>query len=447
MTDQGYIEKDDAFSKLQKDAEEFVISIAVLHPPSIDLMSAIVARRDFIDRLLGKVWQLVVDLREAEEGFDVKKFITECVKRGYVKDIGGMPAMAKILDKAPNHAMAEYYARELARLSEIRRLENAIYGALDELRDANVDPVKISHQLQARIEGVGNSKDAGFQALVDVVDKLAEKSEAHDESKEAQLVFPTGIPALDGKIGGFSPGKLYLLGGRTGMGKTALACNMAVAVAEAARSVWFCSLEMESFELTERIISSAMEIELGRWRKKLNAFEMKQIGEYRKDASKLKFWLTDKGNESLSSIRAKARLRKSLGGLDLIVIDNLQLIKPVDYRAPKHERMKAMTEAMKMLAKDLNVAILLLCQLSVDAEPSKDGKVKKPDNTAWADSKRIPDDADVAMILHRENKADKKGELIITKNRNGTEGDIGLNWSGAYQRFTDEQIDSLGGFE
>jgi replicative DNA helicase len=100
----------------------------------------------------------------------------------------------------------------------------------------------------------------------------------------------------------------------------------------------------------------------------------------------------------MSTIRAKIRLLQSLSGLDLVVIDNLQLIRPMDYRLPKHQQLKQLTEAFKKMAKDLDVAIVMLCQLAVDAEPTKDGKNKEPDNTSWADSKRIVDDADVAYL-------------------------------------------------
>ena len=426
----------DRFYELQTEAEENCISIAIIAPHTVDLTSAIINKRDFVEALMGNIWQLIVDLREAGEGFDSKKFLTECGKRGYTKQLGGAAAIAKIINRAPNHAHAEYYARELARLSEIRRVNDAIKAAAYELMEPSVDPVKVAQFLQSRIEGVGTSKDAGFKSLGKVIHELRAKAIAHDEKVQEATVFRTGFRNLDRKIGGFSPGKLYLLGGRTGMGKSAIACNMAMQVARAGRTVWFCSLEMESPELAERILSERIDVEMDRWRGKLNVDELAAIGNYEPAASKLPFWLTDKGNESLSSLRAKARLRKSIGGLDLIVIDNLQLIKPVDYRAPKHERLKSMSEALKTMAKDIGVAILLLCQLSVEQSEGKGGAVKEPDNTSWADSKRIVDDADVAMILHRADRRSNEAKLILTKNRNGEECELNLNWEASFQRFS-----------
>ena len=420
-----------AFHELQTEAEENCISIAIIAPHTVDLMASIVTRRDFVEALMGDVWQLIVDLRESGEGFDTNKFMTECNKRGYIKRFGGPATLGRILGRAPNYAMAEYYARELSRLAEIRRVENAVRSALEDLRALDADPVKVVQVLTSRVEGVGNSKDAGFKTLATVVKAILERDAVHDEESEALSVFKTGFPNLDQKIRGISPGKLVLIGGRTGIGKSALASNIAINIAVEGRSVWFASLEMEAMELGERILSENATISMDSWKGKLGIDERYKAEVWaRESAAAIPLWITDKGHESFASLKAKARLRKSLGGLDVIVIDNLQLIKSLDYKAPKHERLKSMTEAIKVMAKELHVAIILLCQLSIPEDAKE-----LPNNTSWADSKRIADDADLAMILHRDSEASNVGKVIVTKNRRGQLGVIDIAWEGKFQRF------------
>jgi len=421
----------DGFLSLQTEAEENCISIAVIAPHLVELMSSIVSRRDFIEPLMGDVWQLIVDMREAGQGFDTNKFQTECTKRGYTQRFGGLAGIARIINRAPNYAHAEYYARELARMAEIRRVESALLSAIKDLESLDADPTKVVQSLMSRVEGIGNSKDAGFKTLGSVIKSILDRDKVHDEAAQAKTVFKTGFAGLDRMVRGFSPGKLILIGGRSGIGKSAFASNIAVNIASEGRAVWYASLEMEAAELGERILSDKANIDMDSWRGKLGIDQRYEAEEWaRTEAPRIPLFITDKGHESFSTIKAKARLRKSLSGLDVIVIDNLQLIKSLDYKAPKHERLKSMTEALKVMAKDLNVAIVLLCQLSIPEDAKE-----LPNNFSWADSKRIVDDADLAMILHRTNEASAEGQVIITKGRGNRLGVVNVAWEGKFQRF------------
>lgn len=433
--------KRDEFYTLEKEAEEHCLSTAIIAPHTIDRLSALITYRDFTEPILGEMWTLIVDMWQGEGNFDDKKFMTECVKRGLVQRFGGAAEIAKIIDKSPNYAMGEYYARELARLADIRRMESALLAAMDELRDPRIDPVKVSQFLMSRLEGIGNSKDAGFKKIAESVQAIIDRVNSPNVTEATRTFFGTGLPSLDRVIGGLTPGKLYLLGGRTGMGKSALACNIASRVADSGKCVWVASLEMDTEEITERIISEATGIALDRWRAKvLTEKEKSLLATYRELSHKYRLWFTEVGRESMRSVRGKVRLRKSLSGLDLVIIDNLQLMSPMDYKLPKYQQLKQLSEALKMMAKEMGIAVLVLCQLSVESEPG--GKKRHtdqlPDNTSWADSKRIVDDADVAMILHRENKESAEAKLIITKHRGGREGIVPLLWSGRFQKFEDD---------
>jgi replicative DNA helicase len=419
---------------LRAEAEANVISIGFIAPHLVDRMATIVTDRDFFDPALGKLWQLMVDLRQSGEDPGSRRFLTEASKRGLVQKVGGAAELAKIIERVPNHAHAEYYCGEVSRFAQLRRLTDAAAELEDHLVSPDCDPQKALHGFHARTEGIGSSRDAGFMQIGQLIEEILERSSQPSDSLERQTSLPTGFRSLDSLIFGLGSGKLYLLGGRSGMGKSALACNLAVNVATQGKNIWICSLEMESGELVERILSSAYQIDTRRWREQMNDEELSAIRSCELTrAFQNRIWLTDRSGESFGSIRSKARLRKSLDGLDLLIIDNLQLLRPFETHIPKHQQLKQLTEAFKGLAKDLDLAILMLCQLAVDSEPGK--TQKRPDNTSWADSKRIIDDADVAMILHRESRESPEAELIITKHRGGPEGTIELDWNGPYQTF------------
>lgn len=425
---------------LVREAEEFVVSIALQDPRLVDRMTAKIGSKSFVDATLARIWQLIVDVRDSGNAATTQTVLTECVKRNYIADLGGKAAFAELVQKAPSTAHADYYSEEVARFSEIRTLRQSAQQLIYGLGEAKVEPQKALQLFESQVEGVGSSRDGGFVSLSEAVGKIVDKHATMFAEKQdpQRNTISTGFKTLDESMGGFLPGKLYLIGGRTGMGKTAIALNMALAAARQKKSVWFCSLEMEAKEITQRVLSTNLEIEYRTWRNCLTEQEIAIVQQWREmTARKLQFWITDR-SESFTSLKAKSRLRKSLDGLDVIIIDNLQLVRPLDYRQPKHERLKALTEAFKNnFAKELGVAVVLLCQLSVDAEPGKDAR--DPDNTSWADSKRIVDDADAAMILHRPSKSEAK--LIVTKNRSGPLSSVKLHWDPERQRFLDNGLE------
>jgi replicative DNA helicase len=429
-------------SKLTVEAEEFVISMAMISPRAIDRMSVICKPWQFLDKALSEVWELLINLRESEDGVSVEKLRSEMIKRGTMDRLGGLAKFAQLITKSPNPAHCDYYAGEVVRYWGVRTIHSAALQLLDSLQSPTVDPQSVILEFQAKVDGVASANDAGLRHICEVSEGIMERDSTADaETGTASRKTTTGFQKLDYYIDQLQPGKLYLLGGRTGRGKTALAANIASAAALSNKSVWFVSLEMGSDEIVQRILTSTGRISSNAWRRKLDEGERGKVAGQIEKFRGTNLWFTEKG-ESFRSLKAKARLAKSLYGLDLVIIDNLQLIKAMNYRDPKHERMKALTEAFKNnFAKELGVAVLLLAQLAVDAEEGI------PDNTSWADSKRIVDDADVAMILHRYTEKTKVGDgkdievektdLILTKNRAGQCGNVSLEWDPEFQNLTE----------
>lgn len=439
---ESQLQERDEWSK----AEEFVVSIGMTRPDVVPRMAAIVGRNHFLDTVMGQMWQLITDLSLSGDLSNTGSVVTECSKRGIIEKLGGAAVLARIVNVAPNHAHAIYYSEEVVRYAEIRRIRMAADSAILELERDTAEPAKVLAAFEAAVQGLGGNADAGFQSIAELADRELENNDPNRKSlSEDWKPFSSGFACLDSYIGGLSPGKLYLIGGRTGIGKSAFAANIAIKAAMDGRKVWFSSMEMTSAEIAQRIISDQCEIDLHKWKHGLSAHEWKLVSDFKKELAEFDLWLTDK-SESFSSIKAKARMRQALDGLDLIIIDNLQLVKPMDYKLPRHQQLKGLTEVFKnVLAKELGVAVVILCQLTADAEPGKEQKTL--DNTAWADSKRIIDDADVAMMIHRASRSSNDASLLITKNRGGIVGTVPMKWDGSLQRFSDASIEQINGYQ
>lgn len=415
-----------------RDAEESVVAIGFVSPHAIEHMASMVSSSDFIDRALANVWQLMVDMAESKDGVSSNKLMSECLSRGYIQELGGKDAFGKILSRRINDAEATYYSRAVARFSEIRTIEYATMQLRESIKDVNADPLKILQAFQARTQGIGHSKDAGFSNMPDIVDAIIADHELPEEERVRPI--STGITTLDSVIGGFCAGKLYLLGGRTGKGKSAMAGNFMVSAVAQEKSVWFVTLEMTKKDLAERTLAYSLEIDLSRFKKKLSNEEIRAI-RLLNDSQRgvVENWVTE-CQESYRTIKAKAKLRKSSKkGLDLLIVDNLQLVRPESRSESEAERLKHLTEDFKMLAKELDIAVLVLCQLSADAE-GNDGTI-----TNWAGCRTIANDADAAMILSWSSKQvvnDQDSKLTIHKMRDGIGSvAIDLAFIGKYQAF------------
>lgn len=412
---------------LRRECEEGLVSICFVDPVSIDRTATMVSAADFVDTDLGNVFRIVTDLREAGREIEPKAVLVEAKQRGILQKLT-TGYIAKLVNEGYAAANAEHYALTVARLSRNRRLMAAARSMLAREFDTKIEPTEILNRFEAATSGLLTEYDGGFVSLADCV---AETIAEHRNDSTSGLGFPTGFRSLDNIIGGFYPGQLILLGGRTFAGKIALALSFASYFATHDRPTWFVSLEMTRRELAERILADDCGFELrqftqaGLSSESLDSIE-KGLDEYRR-------WpmvITDSPHESVKTIRAKAKLRKSTG-LDLLIVDNLQLVAPADYREPRRMQLETIARDLKRLAKELDCVVLLLCQLNADAEGNE------PDDRHYSEGKQILSHADTAMLAHRADKADSDFLLKITKNRRGKPDRVMLHFDGAYQRFTD----------
>ncbi|MCU0720525.1 MAG: AAA family ATPase [Pirellula sp.] len=419
--------------ELKQASEDAIIAMVFLNPASVRFNSHIITGRSFTTPGYGEVYDLAVHLYESNTAVNFPQFVLECKKRSFYDVIGGAVAVAKLTTSQINISNAEYHACELQRLNSLFAIQDACCHATLLAQDLNADPKTVLEHFQNRTSGLGNQASAGFKKFADVLDGMVERYE-NPEKHPNRRAFKAGFPTLDRMLGGFETGGLYLVGGRSGYGKSALACNFALNMGWAGAKIWFVSLEMKNEQLSSRMISNAETIEYGQFKHGFRKGEIQRLKSGIDSIRAMDMVLTDQANETFKSIAAKARLKKSLSGLDVLIVDNLNLIR-WSSRLTKREAFKEHTEGFKILAKDLDIAIILLGQLGAE---DREKKTARPHNESWAENRKLSDDADGAIMLHKDGPEAKTAELIITKQRDGQLGEIELDWFGEYQRFTEK---------
>jgi replicative DNA helicase len=431
----------DALTELTRKAEEGLVGSAILLPRGIPKAASLVTGADFLERdTLGRVWDILVDMSNADEPINNASALRAVVLRRVMTS----KQIEDIIEALPNGAMLLNHADDVRRYADLRRITAAAEFAFRDAKQPDGKPTDILDRFQASVDAVGSNRDAGFVHLSDSLSKLV----ARAENPESWTAWETPFPKLNTLTGGgLLPGQLWLIGGRTGRGKTAIAMNLASYLASAGLAVWYASLEMEDCEIAERYVSASQRISMNCWsvqngKSGLSSGELASLKGEAEQSKRVRFWLTDEASETMATIMAKAKLRRSAGGLDVVIIDNLNILTPTNPAVPRHEQLKAMTVHAKKMAKDLNVAVVMLSQLAIDAE-TEDKKTQVPSNRWWADSKRIIDDADVACLLHEPNpQVVSDMELHVMKARRGRRGDVPLHWDGQYQTFTERQCAS-----
>jgi len=327
-----------------------------------------------------------------------------------------------------------------------------IYACTDILKDCydpSVDTEKLLGTAESKVFNILKGQDGEQKLeirdiLMDAFDRIQERF----ENDSAVSGISTGFTDLDEKTNGFQEAELIILAARPSMGKTALVCNIAQAVARIEqKSVLFFSLEQSKVELAERFLSIHCEINGKSLRAgQLSDDEYDRLMRGSSELSELPLYIDDKPGRTMSQIAAIARRvdRQREAGLGLIVIDYLQLVEPEDKQQPREQQIAQISRRLKFLAKDLAVPVMALAQLNRGVELRED---KRPKLADLRESGAIEQDADLVMFLHRPDAYDPEdrpgeAELVIAKHRSGPTGIVRLTWRKEFMRF--ENFTNLG---
>jgi replicative DNA helicase len=316
------------------------------------------------------------------------------------------------------------------------------------------DQKKLSSVKKAEIRTVSedSTQEDAIYPIGDLITDSIKRLEARSKDKSNRYFLTTGFDQLDQMIGGFEPGEVIVIGARTGMGKTALMLSMMNNITgKSNHSIGFMSLEFPTSHLMERIISSEAEVPITRLKKaNLELADWNRIIDGIGNIKKRKIYIVDNPHFSVDNIKNVAERLVKDYGIRIMIIDYLQMIEPFSKKRNREQEISSVIREIKMLAKTLNLVIIITSQLNRSVELR--AGIKRPYLSDLRDSGAIEEDTDKVIFIHRpevyEILEDEKGNslvgmasLIIAKNRSGPTGEIMLNFSSEYGKFKDIKTD------
>jgi len=441
------------------DAEKGVLGSIVLKPDVLDDLKPILAPQAFYLDVHRKLYRHLVAMHDAGEQIDGTLLVARLRQAGdYCESREESPdgrlridaaLLGDVVQAVPYARNAVYYAKIVNRMAAYRSIRLAGEDLLRAGQAATDEPAELIDRAEAILAGLRTDQHDGEPvSAANAVVKTLENIDAIAERQSA-TGYLTGLETFDRNIGGLFPGELFILAARPGMGKTSLACQIAYHFSVQGRGVYFASLEMSAVELTTRILCSRCGVSMRRVRTgQLRPEDNHELNEAAHPFHKAKLWLHDRPGLTTTEIRRSAR-RLQKHDLKLVVVDYLQRLTPSDRRISRHEQVGQMSDALKSLARELDVPVLCLCQLNRQVEQEKGA----PKLSHLRESGSIEQDADVVAFLHATETADPdprvpvKVELSILKNRNGETGKIALQWLRSRTMFLCGDEATTGGFD
>ncbi len=427
-------------------AEKAVLGACLLNESAIFSAMEFVRPGDFYKKEHQLIFQAMLDLNRESNACDLVAVAERLAKEGQLELVGGSVYLASLTNEVPSAANAEYYSRVVSDKAVQRQLIGAAQKIVDDGYQGHKDALELLGDAAAVVDKVGEQRlGRGVQLAADV---MATEFNKLDDIKAHDGI--TGIPTfrdLDKYLSGLQKGDLIILAARPGCGKTSMAVNIAAqaALVQDKTCVVF-SLEMPAGQLAQRTLCSFARIDQRKWRSgQLSKSERELLhGELQKFQSK-KLFLDDSSSITIPEMRAKCRRIKAENGLDLIVVDYLQLVNSASRVESRQLEIAEISRSLKALAKEMDVPVLALSQLSRTAEQGRDSA---PLLSHLRESGAIEQDADVVIFINNkksvsEDEAPGGGaggeivEIIVAKNRNGPTGQDNLLFFKQYTRFAD----------
>ena len=424
------------------DAEQAVIGSMLTDKDAvIDAVEKLKAD-DFYRQDNKLIYEAAMNLYNRAEPIDIITVKAELISMGKFEVVGGLEYLAMLPDKVPTTANVDQYITIVEEKSILRNLIKTANELID-LGYAETEEVEsIVDQAEKKIFDIMQSRNQkGFSALKDIlVESFAEIEKLYNQ-KEPITGVPTGFSDLDYKTAGLHNSDLVLVAARPAMGKSAFALNIATNAAVKSKvPVAIFNLEMSKSQLVSRILCSEAMVDSNKIRTgKIEEDDWTKLATALGPLSEAPIYIDDTPGITVAEIRAKCRKLKIEKGIGLIVIDYLQLIQGNSKRnSSREQEISEISRSLKILAKELDVPVIALSQLSRAAEQRAD---HRPMLSDLRESGAIEQDADIVMFLYRDDyynpESEKKNiaEVIMAKHRAGSTGTVELLWMGSYTKF------------
>ena len=440
------------------EAEQSVIGAMLIDKNAVSLVTEKLMPEDFYRQAHQVIYSAILTLHSKNEPIDMITLINELKKMNRLDDVGGVAYITLLANVVPTAANAKYHAQIVEEKSTLRQLVEG-GTAIASLGYEGADDVPViidqAEKMILRISNRKGSKD--FAEISEVLSDTINHIQAVLESRQSITGVATGFVDLDKLTAGLHPSDFIILAARPSMGKTALALNIAQNVAirgaregQPKKRVAFFSLEMSREQLVQRMLCSEADVDAQRLRAggdnkdkdTDNADLWNKLWVAADLLSNAQIFIDDTPGITIMEMRSKARRLQAEGGLDLVVIDYLQLMQGTSGRNSSDNRQQEVSEisrGLKALARELNVPVLALSQLSRSVEARQ---VKKPMLSDLRESGSLEQDADIVMFLYRDDyyKGAEEApthitELIVAKHRNGPVGRVNLFFKNECTKF------------
>lgn len=425
------------------EAERSVLGSLLIDNESIHKVVEVLNGDCFYREAHRKIYNATLALYQRNEPADLITVTTELRTRGEIDEVGGAAYLSSLVDDIPSSANAASYAR-IVREKALRRL--LIEGATEIAErgyqeEGNVDDF-VDQAEKIILEVAQRRIRQGFASVKEIVKDSFKAIEQLYERKELVTGVPTGYRDFDRLTCGLQRSDLIVIAGRPSMGKTAFALNMAEnAAVDVGCRVAIFSLEMSKEQLVQRMLCSRAEVDASKLRGGfLSESDWPKLTRAAGILSEAPIFIDDSPALNALEVRAKARRLQREHGLDLIVVDYLQLMRGVGRIESREREISEISRALKALAKELHVPVIALSQLNRGVEARQD---KRPQLSDLRESGAIEQDADVIAFIYRDEMYNKespdagKAEIIIGKQRNGPTGRVMLAFRGSITRFDD----------
>jgi len=430
------------------DTEQAVLG-ALLREPELcdDVILILREPEDFYHDAHQRIYRQIMKMRNDNSAIDLRLLVSNLKAADELELVGGQAYLGELMAAVPISVHAVHYAKIVREKATLRRL---IHAGSEIVRDAYAPETQVkdlldkaASQMTQLCENQTVNQVTDMAALmIEASDYLDRKTRGDGDADNVR----TGFADLDTLIDGFHPNELIILAARPGMGKTALALNIAENVAIKGRqTVLFVSLEMAKLELALRLICSRAQLESQKVRRNLlSKDENRRFGDACGELADAPMFIDDTPSRSVAEIAAVARRLKRQNDLKLIVIDYIGLIRPENADDPRQEQVAKFARRLKLLSRELHLPVLCLAQLNRQADTGR--KDERPRLSQLRESGAIEQDADVVMFIHRKTMAmsdedsaaadmDNMAELIVAKQRNGPTDDVPLIFRREWTRF------------
>jgi replicative DNA helicase len=423
------------------EAERSVLGAILIQNDAYNLAVEVLHPEDFYRDAHRRIFDKIITLAERGSAVDFVTLKEELARAGELDAVGGPAYVASLVDGVPRATNVEYYAKIVKEKSVLRKLIGAANTILGDAYEADQDAAEILDRAEHSIFQIAEGRiRTGFMSLYDIAQQSVEAIQKAHEEKKLITGVPTGFKELDDLTSGFQRGDLVILAARPSMGKTSLALNMAQYAGTVENmTVGVFSLEMSREQLFLRMLSSEAAIDGHKLRTGyLATDDWGRLTEALGVLGQSKVYIDDTPGVGVLEMRAKSRRLAAEHGLHMLVVDYIQLMQGRGRFDNRTQELGAISRALKGLAKELNVPVIVLSQLSRAPEGRAD---HRPQLSDLRESGALEQDADVVLLIYREDRytqdTENEGiaEIIVAKQRNGPTDTVRLAFIKERTRF------------